>query len=121
MKSRLLWPVLAIALLLVCAAAVYVVFPADPVTHTNANRIKKGMSEEDIRVMLGRQPDDRVEVFEKGPHGRRGMQLVWEGDAGRIDVVVFENRVDTVRFSASPPPPRRQGFLETLREWVGGR
>jgi hypothetical protein len=134
-KRKLIWLGAALAILLLCAAAVWFLWPAGPsITVETYERLRPGMSRSEVEGMLGgpggtRQGfvlwmDNRTCFMGPGEdllnenREQPGIKY-WYHDTG-IVVVRFDDDdcVAAKQFLSVPESSRRQR-LRKLREWFG--
>jgi hypothetical protein len=105
-KRRLRWVLvlagLAVAIVLIAAVAVAKWFREDPVTLLNYQRIHKGMSQSEVRAILGPPQDSSSGVSFGIPGGRHAYADSWLDDVAYI-VVDYDDdhRVDITSYGYS--------------------
>jgi hypothetical protein len=106
MKRKLAWVCLLVSPL-VLGGAVLVLLPRDPITQANCDKIKKGMTIEEVEAILGREKDD---VSPRNCWWGE-TAFIWNGSRGSIwvevaDPPILVKNARFSQFSFYPYPPQ---------------
>ena len=112
MRKRLLLSTAALAVLACVVLLVLAMLPPRPgVTKANFDRIKVGMTEDDVARILGRRADLSTPVSSTLPNTIRRAH--WQGDGETKVSVTFYDEAAMGRTWESP-----ETFLEKIQRWL---
>jgi hypothetical protein len=121
MKRKLAWVCLMV-LPLVLGGAAFCLCDRDPITQANCDKIKPGMTIEEVETILGGEKDD---VF-AGDCWWGKPTFIWNGSRGSIWVEVadplanppiFVNNAQFLKWTVYRLPP--QTFFDKIWNWLG--
>lgn len=137
LANRLRWPLLVLGLLAVLSgAACWLFLPSDPIGPRAFERIRLGMTKEEIETVIGFPAGNyqhssmvfrwiyATKVSEEGPAEFEliGLQSEeWYGDSYRIKVVLDADKkvVAAFLYKADPDYTVKVSLLNQLRAWLG--
>jgi len=122
----------AIAILVVGAAAAWFLRPGDSVTLENYQKIRLGMTLDEVSELIGRPGVDEEELWvpegilpfpefsEMNPcvPNEKVTARTWMGQKAAIKVVLSGSRVSGKQFSALQGPAETRSLLERVRAWL---
>jgi hypothetical protein len=111
MKRKRAWVCLLVSLL-VLGGLLFLLFPRDPITQANCDRIKSGMTDKDVEELLGTHSDPAA------PKTPNTSMLTWKGSRGMI-YVEFVNFGKTVGAGAWFVQSEPKNLRERIRDWLG--
>jgi hypothetical protein len=129
-KSPRYWLLAATGLLLVMTGYCLIQLHVDQITPENYERIREGMTIEEVQAIIGAPPGNCSKRFWKqqpptvvgniiGDH-RKGQPFFWMGDKGRIVVVLDQNgKVTQKEFNEAPQEPSSKVIRQILN-WLMG-
>jgi hypothetical protein len=108
------WPVLLALLVVLGGQAVGLVFlPGGRVTRENCKRIREGMTEAEVRAILGKPSDDSL-LDPEGPHGREPLlplQFYWWCGDNLEMLVAFDDDGQAMFVKLTTDPDRPRSWL----------
>ena len=110
MKRKLAWVCLLVSPLVI--GAIWLLYPRDPITPANCNRIKSGMTDKDVEAILGTHSDRAA------PKTPNTNMLAWKGSRGTI-YVEFVDLGKTVGAGAWFVQSEPKNLRERIRDWLG--